>query len=103
MRVEAPLLIFKGSKMQLRASHILVTTKESADDLLRQINEGADFAVLARQNSSCPSGQNGGDLGTFGPGMMVKPFEDATIATAIGSVSQPVQTQFGWHLVKRTA
>jgi peptidyl-prolyl cis-trans isomerase C len=89
--------------MQLRASHILVTTKESADDLLRQINEGADFAVLARQNSSCPSGQNGGDLGTFGPGMMVKPFEDATIATSIGSVSQPVQTQFGWHLVKRTA
>ena len=89
--------------MQFRASHILVTTKESADDLLRQVNEGADFAVLARQNSSCPSGQNGGDLGTFGPGMMVKPFEDATIATPVGSVSQPVQTQFGWHLVKRTA
>jgi len=88
--------------MQLRASHILVTTKESADDLLRQINEGADFAVLARQNSSCPSGQNGGDLGTFGPGMMVKPFEDAVEATAIGSVSQPVQTQFGYHLIHRT-
>ena len=88
--------------MQLRASHILVTTKESADDLLRQINEGADFAVLARQNSSCPSGQNGGDLGTFGPGMMVKSFEDATIATPIGSISQPVQTQFGYHLIHRT-
>jgi len=87
--------------MQLRASHILVTTKESADDLLRQINEGADFATLARQNSSCPSGHNGGDLGLFGQGMMVKPFEDATIATPIGSVSQPVQTQFGWHLIKR--
>lgn len=88
--------------MQLRASHILVTTKESADDLLRQINEGADFAVLARQNSSCPSGQNGGDLGTFGPGMMVKSFADAAEATAIGSVSQPVQTQFGYHLIHRT-
>ena len=89
--------------MQLSASHILVTTQESAEDLLRQINEGADFATLARQNSSCPSGQNGGDLGTFGPGMMVKPFEDAAMNTAIGSVSDPVQTQFGWHLVKRTA
>lgn len=88
--------------MQLRASHILVTTKESADDLLRQVNEGADFAVLARQNSSCPSGQNGGDLGTFRPGMMVKAFEDATIATPIGSISQPVQTQFGYHLIHRT-
>jgi len=100
MQVETLLLFFKGSKM--RASHILVTTKESADDLLRQINEGADFATLARQNSSCPSGQNGGDLGEFGPGMMVKPFEDATVATAIGAVSQPVQTQFGFHLIQRT-
>ena len=89
--------------MQLRASHILVTTQESAADLLSQINEGADFARLATQNSSCPSSQSGGDLGVFGLGMMVKPFEDAAVATAIGSVSEPVQTQFGWHLIKRTA
>ena len=89
--------------MQLRASHILVTTQESAADLLNQINEGADFARLATQNSSCPSGQNGGDLGVFGLGMMVKPFEDAAIATPVGLVSAPIQTQFGWHLIKRTA
>jgi len=87
----------------MRASHILVTTQESAEQLLNQINEGADFGTVARQNSSCPSSQNGGDLGDFGPGMMVKPFEDATVATPIGAVSQPVQTQFGWHLIKRTA
>jgi peptidyl-prolyl cis-trans isomerase C len=86
----------------MRASHILVTTKEAAEDLLRQIKSGADFATLARQNSSCPSGQNGGDLGAFGPGMMVKPFEDATMHTPIGAVSEPVQTQFGYHLIYRT-
>jgi len=86
----------------MRASHILVTTKESADNLLRQIKSGADFATLARQNSSCPSGQNGGDLGEFGPGMMVKAFEDATVATPVGSVGEPVQTQFGYHLIHRT-
>ena len=86
----------------MRASHILVTTKESADDLLRQIKSGADFATLARQNSSCPSGQKGGDLGEFGPGMMVKAFEDAAIATPVGSVGEPVQTQFGYHLIHRT-
>jgi peptidyl-prolyl cis-trans isomerase C len=89
--------------MQLRASHILVTTKESADDLHRRITEGEEFDVLARQNSSCPSSQNGGDLGMFSTGMMVKPFEDAAMSTPIGSVSDPVQTQFGWHLIKRTA
>jgi peptidyl-prolyl cis-trans isomerase C len=88
--------------MQLRASHILVTTKESADDLYLQIKSGANFATLARQNSSCPSGQNGGDLGEFGPGMMVKTFEDAAMHTPIGSISEPVQTQFGYHLIHRT-
>jgi len=89
--------------MQLRASHILVTSEAQANDLLNQINEGADFANLAQQNSSCPSSASGGDLGIFGLGMMVKPFEDAALATKIGEVSAPVQTQFGWHLVKRTA
>ncbi len=89
--------------MQLRASHILVTSEEQALSLLNQINEGADFATLAQQNSSCPSSANGGDLGNFGLGMMVKPFEDAVLNTQIGQVSSPVQTQFGWHLVKRTA
>ena len=88
---------------QMRASHILVPTLIDAINLKNQISEGADFAQLASTHSKCPSGKNGGDLGMFGQGMMVKPFEDATIATPVGSVSQPVQTQFGYHLIKRTA
>jgi len=86
----------------MRASHILVATLNEAVALKNQLNEGADFAQLAQANSKCPSRAKGGDLGEFGPGMMVKPFEDATLATAIGAVSQPVQTQFGYHLIQRT-
>ena len=74
-----------------------------AINLKNQISEGADFALLAQQKSRCPSGQRGGDLGAFGPGQMVKPFEDAVIATPLGTVSDPVETQFGFHLIKRTA
>jgi peptidyl-prolyl cis-trans isomerase C len=87
----------------MRASHILVASLGEATSLLEQLGSGADFGLLAQSHSKCPSGRNGGDLGNFGPGMMVKPFEDATVATPIGSVSQPVQTQFGYHLIKRTA
>jgi peptidyl-prolyl cis-trans isomerase C len=89
--------------MQVRASHILVDTREQADLLHAQITEGADFAQLAQANSRCPSGKQGGDLGQFGPGQMVQPFEQVTYATPVGAVSDPVQTQFGWHLIKRTA
>jgi peptidyl-prolyl cis-trans isomerase C len=88
---------------QLRASHILVPTLNEAVNLSNQISDGASFAELAKQHSKCPSGRNGGDLGMFGLGQMVKPFEDATIATPVGKVSQPVQTQFGYHLIHRTA
>ncbi len=87
---------------QIRASHILVDTKEQADSLKKQIDGGADFAALAEKHSSCPSSENGGDLGFFGRGMMVKPFEDAAFALSVGAVSGPVQTQFGWHLIKLT-
>jgi peptidyl-prolyl cis-trans isomerase C len=86
----------------MRASHILVPTLEKATALKEQLAAGADFGTLAQQNSSCGSARNGGDLGEFGPGQMVKPFEDATVATPIGEVSQPVQTQFGYHLIHRT-
>jgi peptidyl-prolyl cis-trans isomerase C len=89
--------------MQVAASHILVQTQEQAQTLYNQINEGADFASLAQVNSSCPSRQAGGALGQFGPGQMVKPFEDAAFALEVGGLSGPVQTQFGWHLIKRTA
>jgi peptidyl-prolyl cis-trans isomerase C len=86
----------------MRASHILVPTLAEAVDLKEKISAGEDFAAVARSFSKCPSGQAGGELGEFGPGMMVKPFEDATVALPIGHISGPVQTQFGYHLIHRT-
>lgn len=85
---------------EYNAAHILVETKEKADELKAQIEGGADFAELAKANSTDPgSGANGGDLGWFGPGMMVKPFEDAVVAAEVGKVAGPIETQFGWHLI----
>lgn len=88
--------------VEIRASHILVKTEEEAKKLYDEIQNGKDFAQAAQEVSLCPSGQNGGDLGFFGKGMMVKPFEDAAFALEIGEISEPVQTQFGWHLIKLT-
>ena len=88
--------------MKIRASHILVKTEEDAKNLLEEIKNGADFAKLASEHSMCPSGRDGGDLRFFGRGMMVKPFEEAAFALKKGEVSEPVETQFGWHLIKLT-
>jgi peptidyl-prolyl cis-trans isomerase C len=85
---------------EYRASHILVESEEIAADLKTQLDGGADFAELAKTNSSDGSAANGGDLGWFGLGMMVKPFEDAVVGMKPGEVSGPIETQFGWHLVK---
>jgi peptidyl-prolyl cis-trans isomerase C len=86
---------------EYNAAHILVDSEEKAKELLTRIEGGADFAELARENSSDPgSGPNGGDLGWFGKGMMVPEFEEAVVAMEPGSVSAPVQTQFGWHLIR---
>lgn len=85
---------------EYNAAHILVATQEEADKLKADLAGGADFAELAKANSTdTGSGANGGDLGWFGPGMMVKPFEDAVIAATVGEVAGPVQTDFGWHLI----
>jgi len=85
---------------EFSAAHILVDTQERAEELKAELDGGADFATLAKDNSTdVGSGSNGGDLGWFGLGMMVKPFEDAVVAAEIGKVSGPVQTDFGWHLV----
>ena len=83
-----------------RARHILVETEEEAKALKAELDGGADFAALAKDKSTGPSGPNGGDLGWFGLGMMVKPFEDAVLALEPGQVSDPIQTQFGWHVIK---
>ncbi|NIY79416.1 peptidylprolyl isomerase [Celeribacter sp. HF31] len=85
---------------EYHAAHILVDTEEEALELVKALDEGADFAELAREKSTGPSGPNGGDLGWFGLGMMVAPFEEAVVDMEEGSVSQPVQTQFGWHVIK---
>jgi parvulin-like peptidyl-prolyl isomerase len=96
--------IFKKEKqMQVRASHILVKDPSMAYELLESIQQGADFAEVAQQHSVCPSGRNGGDLGVFGPGQMVQPFESATFALEVGSISDLVPTTFGYHIIKRTA
>jgi parvulin-like peptidyl-prolyl isomerase len=89
--------------MQVKASHILVQTLEEAVSLKSQITDLESFSNLAKRFSMCPSRNQGGDLGMFGQGMMVKPFEDATFALEVGNVSEPVQTQFGYHLIIRTA
>lgn len=89
---------------KVRASHILVDSEQKAKDLLEEIRSGkTTFDMAAREYSMCPSKRDGGDLGFFGRGMMVKPFEDAAFDMEVGQVSEPVQTQFGWHLIQLTA
>ncbi|EIE51850.1 peptidylprolyl isomerase [Salipiger aestuarii] len=89
-----------GLGKEFNASHILVETEAEAEDLVAQLDDGADFADLAKANSTGPSGPNGGELGWFGAGMMVEPFQNAVDQMAVGDVTGPVQTQFGWHVIK---
>lgn len=90
-----------SSREQVTASHILVETEDEARAIISQLNDGADFAVLAKEKSTGPSGPNGGELGSFGRGQMVAAFEAAAFAMPAGSYSEtPVQTQFGWHVIK---
>jgi peptidyl-prolyl cis-trans isomerase C len=87
---------------QVKASHILVQSINLANDLLVRISGGESFAALASEHSECPSGKNGGDLGFFRRGQMVKPFEDAAFSANKGQVVGPIKTQFGYHLIKVT-
>jgi len=97
-----------GAKMNteittVRASHILVKTQDEASKIKSEIDAGKiSFEEAAKKYSLCPSNAQGGDLDYFSRGMMVKPFEDAAFDGEIGKVSKPVQTQFGWHLIKVT-
>ena len=88
--------------MKARARHILVASEEECNDLKRQIEDGGDFADLARAHSNCPSGQSGGDLGEFGQGDMVPEFDKVVFSAEVGQVQGPVQTQFGYHLLEVT-
>ncbi len=82
------------------ARHILVDTEASCMELKTRIEGGADFAEVAREHSNCPSGRNGGNLGEFGKGQMVKEFEDVVFTAPVGEVQGPIQTQFGYHLIE---
>ncbi len=82
------------------ASHILLDTKDEAEDISERIGEGENFAKLAAEFSTGPSASNGGSLGWFSTGQMVPEFEAAVLALEIGMVSRPIKTQFGWHIIK---
>ncbi|RJS93253.1 peptidylprolyl isomerase [Salinisphaera sp. Q1T1-3] len=88
---------------QASARHILVDSEAKCVELKQQIENGADFAELARQNSTCPSGKQGGELGTFGRGQMVPAFDEVVFSAPVGEVQGPVETQFGYHLLEVTS
>ncbi len=86
---------------QVHCAHILAKTEQEAKGILEDLQDGVSFANLAQQKSLCPSRKKGGDLGTFGRGQMVKPFEKAAFELEKGQTSAPVKTEFGWHIIKR--
>ena len=85
------------------ARHILVDTEEKCLQLKEKIQEGEDFAEIARIHSNCPSKAQGGDLGKFGPGMMVKEFDEVVFSADVNSLQGPIKTQFGYHLLEVTS
>jgi len=87
---------------RVKASHILVKTEAEAKIVLEKLKAGGNFEKLAMEVSKCPSGRKGGDLGEFGRGMMVRPFELAAFALKPGEMSGIVKTDFGYHIIKRT-
>ena len=85
------------------ARHILVETQEKCEDIKKQIEAGADFGELAMAHSKCPSGRDGGALGEFSPGQMVKEFDEVVFGGDADKIHGPVQTQFGFHLIEITS
>ena len=88
--------------MEWRASHILVKDRNLANQVLEKLKKGANFSAVAKEFSTCPSKGKGGDLGWFGPGQMVKEFEQAVVKLSNGRLSNLVKTQFGYHIIKKT-
>ncbi|MCG9963935.1 MAG: peptidylprolyl isomerase [Shewanella sp.] len=89
--------------VQATARHLLVSSEDQCQVLKQQILDGADFAQIARAHSSCPSGAQGGELGSFGPGMMVREFDEVVFSAPLNVVQGPVKTQFGYHLLEVTS
>ncbi len=88
---------------QATARHILVASETFCEELKTKIAGGEDFAEVAREHSTCPSGKKGGDLGSFGPGQMVQEFDAVVFSAALNEVQGPVKTQFGFHLLEVTS
>ena len=88
---------------QATARHILVKSKEACEDLKTKIEGGADFGDIAKEHSDCPSGKDGGGLGSFGPGQMVPEFDTVVFHEEVGAVHGPVKTSFGYHLIEITS
>ncbi|MBY0600286.1 peptidylprolyl isomerase PrsA [Bacillus bingmayongensis] len=90
-------------KPEIKASHILVNDEKTANDIKKQLDEGASFEELAKQHSEDPgSKENGGDLGYFGPGKMVSEFEEAAYKLNVGEISKPIKSSHGYHIIKLT-
>ena len=85
------------------ARHILVSSREKCEELKSRIEAGEDFAEIAKENSQCPSGKQGGDLGEFFPGQMVPEFDEVVFTAEVGKVHGPVKTDFGYHLIEITS
>jgi parvulin-like peptidyl-prolyl isomerase len=102
VRASHILLMYKGS-MRSRATRSKDEAKKQMDDIKKQIDAKGDFGALARQHSDCPSGKQGGDLGEFGRGQMVKAFEDTAFGLPVGGTSGVIETDFGYHIIHRTA
>ncbi|MEM0951870.1 MAG: peptidylprolyl isomerase [Cyanobacteria bacterium P01_H01_bin.74] len=88
--------------VEVRASHLLVSTEKEAKDCRQEILDGASFASVAKRVSQCPSGSSGGDLGFFTRGRMVPEFDAVAFSLPQGELSEPIKTQFGWHLLTVT-
>ncbi len=88
---------------QASARHILVDSEEICLELKKEIEQGADFGDVAKEHSSCPSSAQGGELGSFGPGMMVPEFDQVVFSAPVNTVQGPVKTQFGYHLLEVTS
>jgi parvulin-like peptidyl-prolyl isomerase len=101
VRASHILLMYAGSARS-RATRSKDEAQQQIGELKSQLDGGADFAALAKQHSDCPSAAKGGDLGSFGRGQMVGPFEDAAFGMEVGQVSGVVETDFGYHIIKRT-
>jgi peptidyl-prolyl cis-trans isomerase C len=86
---------------KIHCAHILVKTETEAKNIKARLEKGEKFSAIAKNVSLCPSGKKGGDLGTFGRGKMVKEFDKAAFTLEKGQISEPVKTQFGYHIIKR--